>query len=62
MDSDDSNKPAYKRILLKVSGEALMGPGDFGHHAETVQFICNQIKEIKLSQYSIFKSMKSIKY
>ena len=25
-------RPAYKRILLKISGEALMGPQQFGLH------------------------------
>jgi uridylate kinase len=47
MESDDSNKPVYKRILLKVSGEALMGSGDFGIDPITVDFICNEIKSIK---------------
>ena len=46
MDSDSSS-PHYKRILLKVSGEALMGSGNFGIDTKTVEFICNQIKEIK---------------
>lgn len=44
---NEENKPRYKRILLKVSGEALMGSGDFGLDTETINFICNQIKEIK---------------
>ncbi len=43
----DSSSPKYKRILLKVSGEALMGPVNFGLDTKTVDFICNQIKEIK---------------
>lgn len=43
----DSNSPHYKRILLKVSGEALMGSGSFGIDTKTVEFICHQIKEIK---------------
>jgi len=46
MDTDGS-KPVYKRILLKISGEALMGPRDFGIDAPTVESICRQIKEIK---------------
>ena len=25
-------KPIYRRVLVKVSGEALMGPGGFGIH------------------------------
>ena len=43
----DSNKPAYKRVLVKISGEALMGPGEYGIHTPTVHFICQQVKEIK---------------
>ncbi|MBI5267831.1 MAG: UMP kinase [candidate division Zixibacteria bacterium] len=36
----------FKRILLKLSGEALVGPGQFGIHTPTVVSICSQIKEI----------------
>lgn len=43
----DSTQPAYTRILVKLSGEALMGPGEYGIHTPTVQFICQQIKDIK---------------
>lgn len=46
MDSEGSS-PAHKRILLKVSGEALMGSGDFGIDTATVEFICSEIKSIK---------------
>jgi uridylate kinase len=35
---------AYKRILLKVSGEALMGPAAYGIDPETVKRIALQIK------------------
>jgi len=35
---------AYKRILLKVSGEALMGSAAYGIHPETVNRIATQIK------------------
>ena len=38
--------PAFKRILLKLSGEALMGPLDFGTDPETLGRIADQIKEI----------------
>lgn len=37
---------ASKRILLKLSGEALMGPDVFGYHADTMQGIIAQIKEV----------------
>lgn len=46
MESDDSNTK-YKRILLKVSGEALMGTRDFGIDNDVVEFICQEIKSIK---------------
>jgi uridylate kinase len=38
--------PAFKRILLKLSGEALMGPGSYGIHRETVEGIVAQVKEV----------------
>ncbi|MFA6472885.1 MAG: UMP kinase [Candidatus Latescibacterota bacterium] len=38
--------PAYKRILLKLSGEALAGKQGFGIDAEAINSICSQIKEI----------------
>lgn len=36
----------YKRILLKLSGEALMGEKSYGHDVETIQRICEDIKEV----------------
>lgn len=36
----------YKRILLKVSGEALMGEQHYGHDAPTIERICRDIKEV----------------
>jgi uridylate kinase len=36
----------YKRILLKVSGEALMGPAPYGIDAATVNLIATQIKRV----------------
>ncbi len=39
-------QPLCKRILLKLSGEALMGPEAFGYHAETVAGIVAQIREV----------------
>lgn len=38
--------PLYNRILLKLSGEALMGPDAFGYHAETLHGIVRQIDEV----------------
>lgn len=42
-----SEKTAYKRILLKLSGEALAGEKKTGIDADTLGKICDQIKEIK---------------
>ena len=36
----------YKRILLKVSGEALMGDLSYGHSLATIRRICDDIKEV----------------
>lgn len=38
--------PAYKRILLKLSGEALMGETLFGIDPETFQLIAREIHEV----------------
>ena len=39
-------QPKYKRILLKLSGEALSGQNGFGLDFDTVLEICGAIKEI----------------
>jgi len=39
-------KPKYKRILLKLSGEALMGASSYGIELETLRAIASQIREI----------------
>lgn len=36
----------YKRVLLKVSGEALMGDQAYGHDQVIMQRICNEIKAV----------------
>ena len=43
----DSTQPAFKRVLIKLSGEALMGPTDYGIHTPTVQTICQEIVDLK---------------
>jgi uridylate kinase len=35
-----------RRILLKLSGEALMGPDCFGYHAETMAGFVGQVREV----------------
>jgi uridylate kinase len=38
--------PAYPRILLKLSGEALMGDDSFGINRETVDRMVREVKEV----------------
>lgn len=40
------SQPAYKRILLKLSGEALMGKGDFGIDPAIIKRVATEVKEI----------------
>src|SRR5438270_7110474 len=40
------SKPAYKRILLKLSGESFQGPQGFGIHGETIQGIARELKDV----------------
>ena len=39
-------KPVFKRILLKLSGEALMGEGAYGISRETIESIVAEIAEV----------------
>jgi uridylate kinase len=39
-------KPAYKRILLKLSGEALMGDSPYGIHRGTLERIVSEVAEV----------------
>ena len=41
-----SDRPVYKRILLKLSGETLMGKQDFGIDPEMVGSIAAEIREV----------------
>ncbi|MDP4153929.1 MAG: UMP kinase [Bacillota bacterium] len=41
-----SEEAAYKRVLLKISGEALAGDKKSGLDADTINNICDKIKEI----------------
>ena len=38
--------PKYKRILLKISGESLMGDNQFGHDYSTIKSIADDIKKV----------------
>jgi len=39
-------KPIYERILLKLSGEALMGEQDYGVDPDTINRIAGEIKDV----------------
>lgn len=39
-------QPAYKRVLIKISGEALMGKQHFGLELETVEQVAEQLKSL----------------
>ncbi len=43
---EKGNTPQYKRILIKLSGEALAGPDKTGINPEVIQQIASEIKEI----------------
>ena len=40
--------PFYKRILLKLSGEALMGEQEFGISSEVIASYAKQIKKLQI--------------
>ena len=40
-------KPAYKRVLLKISGESLMGDDTYGINTRALEEIGGQIKQVK---------------
>jgi uridylate kinase len=42
-----TDKPAFERVLVKLSGEALMGGLEFGTDAETVERIARQLKGVR---------------
>lgn len=43
------NKPVYKRILLKLSGEALIGQGDYGIDPNVISRFAKEIAELSAS-------------
>lgn len=60
----------FKRILLKLSGEALMGGEGYGIDPATVEFVCSQIQGVKklgvqiaivVGGGNIFRGMKAEK-
>jgi uridylate kinase len=47
------NRPIYRRILLKLSGEALMGAGAFGIDPATVANMASEIKAAKEAGFEL---------
>ena len=44
--AEDRSETTYKRVLLKISGEALMGDLGYGLHPPTVQRIAEEVKSV----------------
>ena len=42
-----AGKPKYKRVLLKISGEALMGSRDYGLDPDTVSRIAKDVHDVR---------------
>src|SRR2546430_16157836 len=42
----DGRRPAFRRVLLKLSGEALMGPLEYGADRDRIAAIATQIKRV----------------
>lgn len=42
-----TQKPRWKRILLKLSGETLGGKGQFGLDVEAAEYVAREIKEVQ---------------
>jgi len=40
-----THEPRYRRVLLKISGEALMGPGQYGIDYDTVTRIAGEVRD-----------------
>jgi uridylate kinase len=43
----ETKTPVYRRIMVKLSGESLSGPSEFGIHAETIRGIASEIKSVQ---------------
>ncbi|MCW9040240.1 MAG: UMP kinase [Rhodospirillales bacterium] len=63
------NQIQYRRVLLKLSGEALMGEGEYGIDTDTVSRIIEEIKHVRemgaqvclvIGAGNIFRGMKGV--
>jgi uridylate kinase len=46
MTTDPQNLPAYRRVLLKISGEALMGEQSFGIDVDIARAVAEEVKQV----------------
>ncbi len=44
--SSDKSVPAYRRVLLKISGEALMGEQNYGIDVDVARMVAEQLKAV----------------
>jgi uridylate kinase len=49
MPTQDYSKPVFKRILLKLSGEVLMGEGEFGIDTRVLARIAGEVRQLRQS-------------
>ena len=62
-------KPKYQRVLLKLSGEGLMGDNEFGFDPEAMERIANEVKTVRemgveicmvIGAGNIFRGLKGV--
>src|SRR2546428_5077037 len=46
MITETQNQPAYRRVLLKISGEALMGEQTFGIDVDIARTVAEEVREV----------------
>src|SRR5256885_9384950 len=46
MITETQNSPAYRRVLLKISGEALMGEQTFGIDVDIARAVAEEVREV----------------
>ena len=46
MINETQNQPAYRRVLLKISGEALMGEQNFGIDVDIARAVAEEVKQV----------------
>src|SRR5258706_14582988 len=46
MSTETQKSPAYRRVLLKISGEALMGEQTFGIDVDIARSVAEEVKQV----------------